>query len=100
MARSLRYSRQPLPDWIVPMAGPPCFLDDEFFDFNDFGDDPANVFPDQTVYLDYMRSEGADNGRLKIPGSVAHLAPGQLEIERPFDPESIFKQAGLPRSLP
>jgi len=82
------------------MAGPPCFLDDEFFDFNDFGDDPANVFPDQTVYLDYMRSEGADNGRLKIPGSVAHLAPGQLEIERPFDPESIFKQAGLPRSLP
>jgi hypothetical protein len=64
MERLLRYSRQIRPDWVVPMAGPPCFLDDEFFDFNDFGDDPANVFPDQTVYLDYMRSEGADTGRL------------------------------------
>jgi UDP-MurNAc hydroxylase len=90
MARSLRYSRQIRPDWVVPMAGPPCFLDDEFFDFNDFGDDPANVFPDQTVYLEYMRSEGADNGRLMIPGSVAHLAPGELEIEHASDPGAIF----------
>ena len=90
MARSLRFSRQIAPDWIIPMAGPPCFLDDEFFDFNDFGDDPANIFPDQLVYLDYMRAEGADNGRLMLPGSVAQLDPGRLEIEHRSDPEAIF----------
>lgn len=90
MRRSLRYSQGVEPDWVIPMAGPPCFLDDEFFDFNDFGDDPANVFPDQTVYLDYMRSHGAENGRMMIPGSVARLESGKLEIEHPSDPEAIF----------
>jgi UDP-MurNAc hydroxylase len=90
MARSLRYSRQVAPDWIVPMAGPPCFLDDDLFAFNDFGDDPSNVFPDQLVYLEYMRSQGQDNGRLMIPGSVATIEPGWMEIEHPVDPDTIF----------
>ncbi len=90
MARSLRFSRQIGPNWVIPMAGPPCFLDDEFFHFNDFGDDPANIFPDQTVYLEYMRSQGADNGRLMLPGSVAHLEPGRLEIEHRTEPNEIF----------
>jgi UDP-MurNAc hydroxylase len=90
MARSLRYSRQVDPDWIVPMAGPPCFLDDDLFAFNDFGDDPSNVFPDQPVYLEYMRSQGQDNGRLMLPGSVATIKPGWMEIEHPVDPDLIF----------
>jgi UDP-MurNAc hydroxylase len=90
MARSLRYSRQVGADYVIPMAGPPCFLDDDLFAFNDFGDDPANVFPDQTVYLDYMRSQGAENGRLMIPGSVATIEPGRIEIEHPSDPDEIF----------
>ena len=86
MARSLRYSRQVDADWVVPMAGPPCFLDDDLFRFNDLGDDPANVFPDQAVYLEYMREQGAENGRLMIPGSVATIEPGRLEIEHPSGP--------------
>src|SRR5262249_31599621 len=90
MARSLRYSRQIAADWVIPMAGPPCFLDDELFDLNDFGDDPANVFPDQLVYLDYMREQGAENGRLMLPGSVATIEPGRLEIEHLSDPDAIF----------
>ena len=90
MARSLRFSRQIGADWVVPMAGPPCFLDDEFFDFNDFGMDPANVFPDQMVYLDYMREHEADNGRLMLPGWVAHVEPDRFEIEPKSDPETIF----------
>ncbi len=91
MARSLRYSRQVDADWVVPMAGPPCFLDDDLFRFNDFGDDPANVFPDQAVYLEYMREQGAGNGRLMIPGSVATIEPGRLEIEHPSEPAAIFE---------
>jgi UDP-MurNAc hydroxylase len=90
MARSLRYSRQVGADHVVPMAGPPCFLDEDLFDLNDFGDDPSNVFPDQFVYLEYMREQGADNGRLMIPGSVATIEPGRLEIEHPSDPDEIF----------
>ena len=70
MARSLRYVAAGRRRRVVPMAGPPCFLDDDLFGFNDLGDDPTNVFPDQTVYLEYMREQGADNGRLMIPGSV------------------------------
>src|SRR5262249_37742370 len=90
MARSLRYSRQVGADWVIPMAGPPCFLDDELFDLNDFGDDPANVFPDQPLYLDYMREQGAENGRLMLPGSVATIEPARLEIEHTCDPDAIF----------
>jgi len=99
MARSLRYSRQIGAGWVIPMAGPPCFLDDDLFGLNDLGDDPANVFPDQTLYLEYMRDQGADNGRLMIPGSVATLDPRRLEIEHPSDPASIFgdKRAYLER---
>jgi UDP-MurNAc hydroxylase len=73
------------------MAGPPCFLDDDLFRFNDLGDDPANVFPDQAAYLEYMREQGAGNGRLMIPGSVATIEPGRLEIEHPSDPAAIFE---------
>ncbi len=90
MGRSLRYSRQVGADWVIPMAGPPCFLDDDLFSFNDFGDDPSNVFPDQTVYLEYMRAQGADNGRLMLPGSVATIEPGRIEIEHPIEPDTIF----------
>src|SRR6516164_1479111 len=35
MARSLRYSRQIGAGWVIPMAGPPCFLDDDLFHLND-----------------------------------------------------------------
>ncbi len=34
---------------VFPVAGPPCFLDDDLFAFNDLDGDPANIFPDQTV---------------------------------------------------
>ena len=36
---------------VFPIAGPPCFLDDDLFAFNDLDGDPANIFPDQTVFL-------------------------------------------------
>ena len=42
--------------WVVPSAGPPCFLDPELRDLNDDHGDPANIFPDQVVFLDQMRT--------------------------------------------
>ncbi|HEV7128132.1 MAG TPA: hypothetical protein VGN32_11895, partial [Ktedonobacterales bacterium] len=46
-ARALRYAQEVGATFIVPSAGPPCFLDEELFHFNDCDDDPTNTFPDQ-----------------------------------------------------
>ena len=45
-----------------PSAGPPCFLDDDLFGFNDFDRDPTNIFPDQTVFLEFIARRDAQAG--------------------------------------
>ena len=69
--------------YIVPSAGPACFLDDELFAFNDLDRDPANTFPDQTVFLDYLRDHGFDGGRLMVPGAVLEVAADRCEVRWP-----------------
>ena len=64
-------------------------LDDDLFHFNDFDRDPANVFPDQTVFLDYMQQHGMDNGRLTIPGSVATLGGDECQVEHPLPDKQL-----------
>jgi UDP-MurNAc hydroxylase len=61
-------------------------------DLNDDHGDPANIFPDQIVFLDQMRSHGHDGGLLMIPGSVADFTGSQLDsLTHPVeDPENIF----------
>jgi UDP-MurNAc hydroxylase len=86
MARALRYVEQYHAKQVFPFAGPPCFLDDRdgLFQINDFDDDPANVFPSQRVFLEFMRERGHDNGHLFIPGSTVVLGPdGKCEVEQP-----------------
>lgn len=93
MARALRYSKDLGATFIIPSAGPPCFLDDHLFNFNDFDRDPANTFPDQTVFLAYMQEQGYDNGRLMIPGAVATITKGACSIQHPLpaaEVQSIF----------
>jgi UDP-MurNAc hydroxylase len=85
MARALRYVEQYGAKQVFPFAGPPCFLDDRdgLFELNDFDDDPANVFPSQRVFLEFMRERGHDNGHLFIPGtSVVLGADGKCEVEQ------------------
>ncbi|MPZ87003.1 MAG: Rieske 2Fe-2S domain-containing protein [Nitriliruptorales bacterium] len=83
MARAKRYAEELGGTSVFPCAGPPAFLDDDLFDLNDFDRDPANIFPDQQVFLEYLRSEGMDNARLLIPGTVATLQDGKCEVEHP-----------------
>src|SRR5919201_1894550 len=93
MDRALRYVHEVGAKWVFPSAGPPCFLDDDLFDFNDFENDPANIFPDQTVFIDYMRSQGVDNGQLLLPRSSAELN-GSVHVEHflsTAEMESIFR---------
>ncbi len=84
MARALRYIEQIDARFVIPSAGPPCFLDDDLFYLNDFERDPVNVFPDQTVFIEYMRQNDHDNGRLLIPGSAMTLTPGHCAIAHPL----------------
>jgi UDP-MurNAc hydroxylase len=89
-ARAKRYIELLGPRFVVPSAGPPCFLDDELFGQNDSADDPSNIFPDQTVFLEYLAAEGVDGGRLMLPGSVGTIRPGSFEVRHPAEPDSIF----------
>ena len=71
MDRCRQYIAQVGATWVIPSAGPPCFLDPALRDLNDDHADPANIFPDQIVFLDQMRRNGHDRGLLMIPGSTA-----------------------------
>jgi len=64
--------------WVIPSAGPPCFLDPDLRSLNDDHGDPSNIFPDQMVFLDQMRRHGHHGGLLMIPGSVADFSGAQL----------------------
>jgi UDP-MurNAc hydroxylase len=78
MDRARQYIAQVAATWVIPSAGPPCFLDPELRDLNDDHGDPANIFPDQMVFLDQMRTHGHDRGLLMIPGSTADFTGAQL----------------------
>ncbi len=70
---------------MFPCAGPPCFLDDELWALNDFERDPANIFPDQPVFLELLEAHGIDRGRLVVPGSRVRLGEGRCEVVHPND---------------
>jgi len=83
MARAKRYAEEVAASYVFPSAGPPCFLDPELFELNDFERDPSNTFPDQTVFIEYLQEHGMDSGRLLLPGSVATLEGGGCEVRHP-----------------
>ncbi|MDQ6617815.1 MAG: Rieske 2Fe-2S domain-containing protein [Actinomycetota bacterium] len=68
---------------LFPCAGPPCFLDDGLFGHNDLDADEANPFPDQTVFLDYLKQQGHTNAHLIVPGTVVTLADGECRVAQP-----------------
>lgn len=90
LARAYRYIELIGPRLVVPSAGPPCFLDDDLFELNDLYGDPANIFPDQPTFIDYVRAQGVDreggayDARLMLPGSVLHLTRSEASIRHPL----------------
>jgi UDP-MurNAc hydroxylase len=86
--RSLRYIEELGARFVFPIAGPPCFLDPELFDLNDIHGDESNIFPDQSVYLDWLAERGHPEARLLLPGTVAELSYGA--VTHPVDPATIF----------
>jgi UDP-MurNAc hydroxylase len=88
--RTLRYIEECGAAYVFPTAGPPCFLDEELWGFNDIFGDESNIFPDQVVYLDWLREKGHDEGRLLLPGSVASVAEPGCPVAHPYEPASIY----------
>ena len=78
MDRCRQYIAQVGATWVIPSAGPPCFLDSALRDLNDDHGDPANIFPDQVVFLEQMRTNGHDGGLLMMPGTTADFTGSQL----------------------
>jgi UDP-MurNAc hydroxylase len=95
--RTLRYIEELGARFVFPTAGPPCFLDEELWGFNDISGDESNIFPDQVVYLDWLKSKGHDEGRLLLPGTVVDLAEPDCPERHPFDPATIYASAETKR---
>src|SRR5207249_872792 len=91
MARALRYVREVGATWVFPSAGPPCFLDDGLFDFNDFDRTPSNTFPDQSVFLEYLQENEVTGGRLVVPGTTVTLSPQGCEVEHPAGDDEVWR---------
>jgi UDP-MurNAc hydroxylase len=89
LARTQRYIEILDPTFIVPSAGPPCFLDDDLFAQNDFDRSPTNIFPDQTVFLEHLAEVGIDGGRLMLPGSWGELSPAAFEVTHPVSDAEV-----------
>ena len=81
--RTWRYIDDLKANWVFPIAGPPCFLDDELWQFNDIFGDEGNIFPDQSVFLREYKAIGRDNGVVLLPGSVAMLSTEDCQVTHP-----------------
>jgi len=88
--RTIRYIDDLKASWVFPIAGPPCFLDDELWHLNDLGGDPGNIFPDQQVFLEHYRGLGRENGQILLPGSVAELTPDSCRLTHPVPDVAEF----------
>src|SRR5215470_361269 len=81
--RAARYVKAIGARYVVPSAGPACFLDEDLFALNDLTRDPASTFPDQLAFLDYLASHGIEGGTLLTPGAVLDVGPGHGQVRWP-----------------
>jgi UDP-MurNAc hydroxylase len=91
MARALHYVEAVAAAHVLPCAGPPCFLDDDLLAFNDLDRDPANIFPDQTVFLDLLAASGIDRGHLIVPGSTIDITGRKCEVTHPTTADALAR---------
>jgi UDP-MurNAc hydroxylase len=89
--RTVRYIDDLKAEYVFPIAGPPCFLDPELWQFNDIFDDPGNIFPDQKAFLEFLAAQGRDNGRLLLPGSTADLTAEECPVRHPVSEAEVAR---------
>jgi UDP-MurNAc hydroxylase len=67
---------------VVPMAGPPCFLDEELFGFNDLPGNPT-IFPDAVWFEQHMAERGHDEVVVTVPGSMLEVDGTTVSVTHP-----------------
>ena len=85
--RAMRYIREVGATHIFPTAGPPCFLDDDLFQWNGLGYEGVedeSIFTDQWEFLGRMRELGRESGsdqqgHLLLPGTTAEIGHGIVD---------------------
>jgi len=86
--RARRFAQTVGARYVVPSAGPACFLDDDLFHHNDFDDCESNTFPDQTVFLRHLTEHGME-GVFNVPGTVIDLSGQRCVVHQPGPDEVI-----------
>ena len=81
--RAARFVKEIGARTVVPSAGPACFLDEELFSLNDLTGDPANTFPDQMAFLEYLSDQGIEGGTLLTPGAMLDVDHDHCEVRWP-----------------
>jgi UDP-MurNAc hydroxylase len=92
-ARALRYVEALDAAYVVPSAGPPCFLDPDLFQFNVIDGDEASIFPDQREFISRLEAIGR-RGIMNVPGTSMQLSIGadgstHVDFEHPFDDDTV-----------
>ncbi|GAB3955782.1 hypothetical protein GCM10027614_66170 [Micromonospora vulcania] len=88
--RTWRYIDDLKASHVFPIAGPPCFLDDALWQFNDIHGDEGNIFPDQSVFMAEYAKVGGTNGIVLLPGSVAEVTTEGATTTHPVPVEEFF----------
>ncbi len=88
--RTFRYIDDLKADHVFPIAGPPCFLDDALWQFNDIFDDEGNIFPDQQRFIEEYAKVGGTNAIVLLPGSTTELTASSAQTSHPVDDVSDF----------
>jgi UDP-MurNAc hydroxylase len=88
--RTVRYIDDLKASFVFPIAGPPCFLDEALWQFNDIHGDEGNIFPDQLVFLDHMAELGYGNGVLLLPGSISEVGVDGIDTTHPVPDVRAF----------
>jgi UDP-MurNAc hydroxylase len=89
MQRAETFIRMLNPRFVFPSAGPPAFLDEAFFAWNDLHNEETNPFPDQTVFLQRLAEDGIANGELVLPGTTVTFADGDLSVRHHLSGETV-----------
>jgi UDP-MurNAc hydroxylase len=92
-ARAMRYVEALDARYVVPSAGPPCFLDPDLYQFNIIRGDELSIFPDQRSFLARLDAAGR-HGILNVPGTAIDVTPGALTVTHPMpdaDVAAIFE---------
>lgn len=79
------------PKHVFPMAGPPCFLDEDLFEHNGYGKDDTSIFTDQHQFINEMADKRPGlPGHLLLPGTVVDLNDGACTVE-----QTLFSEAEI-----